>query len=288
MTIPLHSASISANAATVHSRFVVAGGLRTHFLEAGEGFPVILLHSGDIGSCAELSWEKTIGPLARKFRVIAPDWSGYGRTEKVLSLDDIWGFRIRHITAFLRVLGIERAHFVGNSMGGTLLLQALAMSPCPWQVDRAVVVAGGGQIPENDARRILDSYDGSLEHMRRIVEMMFVDPAIRSDEAYIERRHRLSREAGAWEVMAASRIRASWRATGAHMPEPADCSQITRPVLLVTGGQDPLREPGFGAKLQAEIPGSALHVIENAGHCPHLEKPDDFNGTIVRFLSGGE
>lgn len=273
-------------AAGAHSRFVVAGGLKTHFLEAGDGFPVVLLHSGEFGGCAELSWEHMIGPLARHFRVIAPDWAGFGRTEKVFSFDDMWGFRIRHITAFLQVLGVERAHFVGNSMGGTLLLQVAATVPCPWPIDRAVIVSGGGNIPENEARETLNSYDGSLDHMRRIVETMFVNPAVRGDAAYIERRHRLSLEAGAWESTAAARFRAPWRTSGARMPQPPDYSAISRPVLLVTGALDSLREPGFGARLRAQIPGAALHVTAEAGHCPHIDAPDEVNAVILRFLSG--
>ena len=86
----------------IHSRFVVAGGIKTHFLEAGSGFPVVLLHSGEFGGCAELSWEYTIGSLAERFRVIAADWAGFGKTEKVFSFDDTWGFRIRHMTASSR------------------------------------------------------------------------------------------------------------------------------------------------------------------------------------------
>ena len=51
----------------IHSRVLLAGGIRTHFLEAGSGYPFVLLHSGEFGGCAELSWEYTIGPLAEHF-----------------------------------------------------------------------------------------------------------------------------------------------------------------------------------------------------------------------------
>jgi pimeloyl-ACP methyl ester carboxylesterase len=77
------------------------------------------------------------------------------------------------------------------------------------------------------------------------------------------------------------------RATGARMPQPPDYLSISRQVLLVTGEQDSLREPGFGAKLRAEIPGASLHVTKNAGHCPHIEAPDEFNAVLSRFLREG-
>lgn len=58
---------------SVESKFADVEGMRTHYLEAGEGFPVVLLHSGEFGGCAELSWEFNLPALAEHFRVIAPD-----------------------------------------------------------------------------------------------------------------------------------------------------------------------------------------------------------------------
>jgi len=267
------------------SHRVRAGGVMTHYLEAGSGFPLVLLHSGEFGGCSELSWERNIAALSQRFRVIAPDWAGFGKTAKVFSFDDMWSFRIDHITAFLHVLGVERAHFMGNSMGGTMLLATIARPDCPWPVEKAVVISGGGDVPDNEARQILNSYDGTREHMRRIVEVMFVNPAVRNDDAYIDRRHELSLAPGAWECTAAVRFKAPWRQGGAVMPKKPDYSGVRVPVLLVTGAQDPLRAPGFGASLQKEVPGAQLHVFENAAHCPHIDEAGAFNALALRFLA---
>jgi 2-hydroxymuconate-semialdehyde hydrolase len=266
------------------SHFVRAGGIMTHYLEAGEGFPLVLLHSGEFGGCSELSWERNIYALAQHFRVIAPDWAGFGKTEKVFSFDNMWKYRVDHITAFLRVMGIERAHFMGNSMGGTMLLSTIARKDCPWPVEKAVVISGGGDVPENEARNVLNSYDGTRDHMRRIVEVMFVNPAIRNDEEYIDRRHQLSIEPGAWECTAAVRFKAPWRQASGGMPAKPDYSDVRIPVLLVTGAQDPLRAPGFGPRLQRDVPGAQLHVFENAAHCPHIDEAEGFNSIAIDFL----
>lgn len=258
-------------------------GLDTHYLEAGSGPKVVLLHSGEFGGCAELSWEHTIQPLAEHFHVFAPDWLGYGQSAKVFSFDDMWGFRVTHITDFLRAVGIEKAHFVGNSMGGTMLLTVAAAKEPEWPLDRIVAVAGGGAIPENAARDILNGYDGSREHMRKIVDTMFVTDRVRGDEIYLDRRHRLSLDKGAWECTAAVRFKAPWR-TSSGMPVPPDYSGVGVPVLLVTGAKDPLRELDFGPRLQAQIPGSRLHVVEHAGHCPQIDAPAEFNRVVIAFL----
>jgi 2-hydroxymuconate-semialdehyde hydrolase len=270
--------------ASVYSRFVMVDGIKTHYLEAGSGPPLVLLHSGEFGGCAELSWEHNIKAFARYFHVYAPDWLGYGRTDKLFSFENMWGFRIRHITGFLRTVCIERAHFIGNSMGGTMLLGVAAMEDPSWDMDKIVVVSGGGHIPENSARDILNSYDGTREHMRKIVETMFVDPQIRNNEAYIERRWKVSRELGAWECTAAVRFKAPWREPSG-MPKPPDYSRMKVPVLLITGAQDCLREPNFGPTLQAQIPGAQLHVAENAGHCSQIDVPEEFHSVVLDFLN---
>ena len=49
---------------------------------------------------------------------------------------------------FARTLGIKRAHFMGNSMGGTVLLSTIARPDCPWPVEKAIVISGGGDVPD--------------------------------------------------------------------------------------------------------------------------------------------
>lgn len=268
----------------VSSRYISVDGVRTHFLEAGDGPPLVLLHGGEFGGCSELSWEHNIGALSRHYHVFAPDWVGYGRTEKIFSFEDMWSFRIRHITAFLRAACINRAHFAGNSMGGTLLLAVAAMEQPVWPLDKIMVIAGGGSVPENDAREILNSFDGTRERMKMIVDVLFASPAIREDASYVERRLNLAREHGAWECAAAMRFRAPWRESQG-MPRAPIYSTIKCPTLLIAGSSDRLREPGFGPKLQAQIPGSELRMIEGAGHCPQIEAPETFNQIVLDFLA---
>ena len=61
---------------------VIAAGLKTNYLEAGEGEPVILIHGSGPGVTAYANWRFTIPPLAQKYRVLAPDIAGFGYTER--------------------------------------------------------------------------------------------------------------------------------------------------------------------------------------------------------------
>ncbi len=75
-------------------RTVFVGDIKTHFLEAGEGPELVLLHGGEYGASAEITWKKNIGPLAERFHVIAPDMLGWGGTDKIYNFSDPAGYRI--------------------------------------------------------------------------------------------------------------------------------------------------------------------------------------------------
>src|SRR5690606_13639616 len=105
----------------IHSRYINIDGIRTHYLEGGDGPTVVFMHSGEFGGCAELSRQFNLEALARHFRVIAPDWLGFGRTDKVFDFvngrDRVFG----HMMRFFEIMAIREADFIGNSMGGSNL-----------------------------------------------------------------------------------------------------------------------------------------------------------------------
>jgi 2-hydroxymuconate-semialdehyde hydrolase len=269
--------------AEIRDRTVEVEGMRTHYLEAGDGQPLVLLHSGEFGGCAELSWEFNIGPLSQHFHVFAPDWLGFGRSAKVFSFDDMHTLRIRHISNFLKTVGVTAAHFIGNSMGGGQLARAAVMPDDPFPIRKLVLCGAGGFAPRNEARETLNSYDGTRDHMRRIVQTMFANPKIRDDEDYVERRHRISLEPGAWECTAAARFRLPGRKSGER--EETDYTRIRYPTLIIAGAKDPLRNPGYAQELQKDIKGSELIMFDEAGHCPQIDAPDRFNRAVIEFLT---
>jgi 2-hydroxymuconate-semialdehyde hydrolase len=267
----------------IESRFVDVEGMRTHYLEAGAGFPLVLLHSGEFGGCAELSWEFNLPALAEPFHVIAPDWLGFGESAKIFSFDDMVSLRIHHMAALLKQLGIDRAHFIGNSMGGGVLARVAAMDEPCWPIARMILASAGGFAPVNETRTLLNSYDGTREHMKKIVRATILHSPVRNDEAYIDKRHRLSLIPGAWECTAAARFRRP--GLKARERDETNYPNIRRPTLIVAGGKDPLREPGYAHGLQAQIAGSELIVFEEAAHFPHIDFPDRFNRAAIEFLT---
>ena len=113
-------------------------GFKLHYLEAGRGAPVVLLHGlGGDGS----RWGPNIEPLAKDFHVFALDQIGFGESDKPLA-NYHTGMLAEFLVGFLKAAGISKASLVGNSMGAGVALYTAVHYPD--MVDRIVLADGGG------------------------------------------------------------------------------------------------------------------------------------------------
>jgi 2-hydroxymuconate-semialdehyde hydrolase len=270
----------------VERKSVVVDGLVTGYLEAGHGDPVVLLHGGEFGASADLGWERTIGALAAHHRVLAPDMLGYGHSAKVVDFVDGRGLRIRHVARFCEGMGVDSAHFVGNSMGAINLLVDTTSETPVLPVRSLALICGGGAIQRNEHADALYDYDGSLDAMRRIVVALFFDPGYPADDAYVQRRYESSTAPGAWEAIAAARFRRPGLTPPATPSTERAYERISVPTLVVEGGGDKLLPAGWAADIASRIAGARSAVVDGAGHCPQLERPDVVNGLLLEFLEG--
>lgn len=152
--------------------FISIDGIKTHYLEAGTQHrgrrpTVLLLHSAEFGGAAELSWEYNIDVLAAHYHVLAPDHLGFGRTDKVFDFNGQFDKRIAHIRRFIETMCVGAVHVIGSSMSGGLCLTVAARTPPDWPVLSVVCCSGGGDAPNNEERKILNSYDGSEAQIDR-------------------------------------------------------------------------------------------------------------------------
>ena len=266
-------------------RTIVVDGLTTHFLEAGEGDPVVLLHGGEFGVSAEIGWERLIPALSQHYRVLAPDMLGFGDSAKVVDFTDGRGMRIRHIARFCALLGIDSAHFVGNSMGAINLLVDMTSESPVLPVRSAVTICGGGEIQKNRHTTALYEYDATYEAMRAIVEALFFDAAYPADEAYVQRRYDSSIAPGAWESLAAARFRRPGLDAPSTPSSKRAYERIDVPVLVVEGAGDKLLPSGWAAEIAGQISDGRSAVVENAGHCPQIEQPDATAELLLAFFA---
>src|SRR6516164_7359113 len=135
-------------------------GFRLHYLEAGRGTPVVLLHGlGGDGS----RWGPNIEPLARDFHVFALDQIGFGQSDKPLA-NYHTGMLAEFLVGFLKAVDMPRASLVGNSMGAGVALYTAVHYPAV--IDRIVLADGGGYRSPADAPRAAPSAEAM--HRRQI------------------------------------------------------------------------------------------------------------------------
>jgi 2-hydroxymuconate-semialdehyde hydrolase len=268
----------------IRRKKMLVDGLVTSYLEAGTGDPVVLLHGGEFGASAELGWERNIAALAEHYRVLAPDQLGFGRSAKVIDFVDGRGMRIRHVARFCEVLGVESAHFVGNSMGAINLLTDATSDTPLLPIGSLVIICGGGEIQQNVHFQALQQYDATLPAMRCIVEALFYDARFPADERYVRRRYESSTEPGAWEAVAAARFRRPDASAPSTPTTARSYERIGVPTLVVEGGGDKLLPAGWAAQIAKQIKDGRSTVVDDAGHCPQIEQSDTVNELLLKFL----
>jgi 2-hydroxymuconate-semialdehyde hydrolase len=269
----------------VHRKTMSVDGLTTSYLEAGEGEPVVLLHGGEFGASAELGWERNIAALSARYRVLAPDQLGFGQSAKVVDFVDGRGMRIRHVARFCEALGIDSAHFVGNSMGAINLLTDATSDTPRLPIRSLAAVCGGGEIQQNRHFDALQQYDATLPAMRRIVEALFHNPGYPADEGYVRRRYESSIAPGAWEAVAAARFRRPDSKPASAPSSTRPYERIDVPTLVVEGGDDKLLPSGWAAQTAKQIEGGRSVVVEKAGHCPQIEQSSSVNDLLLDFFA---
>lgn len=266
------------------TRTIVAGDIKTHFLDAGSGPDLVLLHGGEYGASAEITWRANIDILARRFHVVAPDLLGWGKTDKLYSFSDPAGLRIRHLQRFLEALGIGKAFFVGNSAGGGLILRGAVRRPVPFQIQKMVTICGNASVFKTNAQADLENYTPSLENMEKIVALLYHDPKWQTEEN-IRQRYECSIIPGAWEALSAARLRSPVHQARSTTEEfVKQLSNLTIPLLIMSCEHDPLNQRDWDVNFQKIVPGSRVHRFMHSAHEPQIEEAEEFNRVLTDFL----
>lgn len=272
---------------------VYAHGVDTFYLEAGHGEPVVLLHG--LGStCSGML--PTLDNLSRDYRVIVPDIPGFGESSKPIRPYHA-GFFARWLVALLDELGINRAHLIGNSMGGRIAIEAALRSP--ERVDRVALLAPAV------AMKKLRQFVPIVRTLRP--EMAFVPLAARRSMVIMVTRRLFAdpeRIDPSWHEAAADEfLRTFSTARGRiaffsalreiYLDAPSGprgfwqrLEGLSRPTLFIWGDGDVLVPAKFSRHCERAVPNARSIVLEDCGHVPHFEHPELTHGLIRDFLRG--
>ena len=261
-------------------------GFKLHYLEAGHGAPVVLLHGlGGDGS----RWGPNIAPLAKDFHVFALDQIGFGQSDKPLA-NYHTGMLAEFLVDFLKAVNLPRASLVGNSMGAGVALYTAAHYPNA--VDRIVLADGGGfragrastaAPPSAEALRRRQLQNSvTRDETREFFRILFHDKSLVTDRMVDDQLAMRLRSA-----FTITKIQeAGEKGLGALTEE--QVRSVRAPTLVVWGKYDELADPAGADRLVNTIPGASKVIIDNCGHMPQLERADEFNRIVREFLGASK
>ena len=277
---------------TMTERTVRVNGKEIFVAEEGSGPPIVLLHGGGPGASGVSNYSRNIEPLAQHFRVIVPDMPGYGRSAKGVNRSDPFGYLADHIRGMLDELGIDRAHLVGNSYGGSCALR-LALDT-PHRVDRLVLMGPGGigttrGLPTAGLKSLLGYYGGdgpSLDKLRTFIRSYLVYDGDAVPESLIQTRYESSIDpvvVANPPLQRPSGLRTLWRM---DFTRDRRLSTLETPTLVLWGRDDKVNKPSGAAMLGERMPNADVLVTAKTGHWVQWERADFFNAVTTAFLKG--
>lgn len=279
--------SISATAKN-EERYVQALGVRTRYVEAGTGDPVVLIHG--LGMSVA-SWRANISPLSGKRHVLAVDLPGHGYSEMPPERYSL-KFGVRFMDAFLDAVGLARVSLVGESMGGLVALNYALEQP--ERVARLVLVDSGGlgrevalflrvlSIPLLGEALIDPGLKGTRALLRLLLHRsnwhLITDDLVRDVAAA------RTRPGNKRALLAALRTGVNVWGQKTDFMLAARLPRLQAPLLTVWGAQDGVIPVSHAHRAHQAAPGSRLRVFDQCGHWPQMEKADQFNALINEFL----
>jgi len=303
--------SPTASVDGLEAKFVDVQGVRTRYYDYGQGEPIVLVHGGGMGGASTANnFSRNIPGLAKRFRVIAVDRLAQGMTGNPKDdADFTTRGAVQHLYQFILTLKLDRVHLVGHSSGGGVVF-ALAVEH-PELVRTLTLAAYGAGLPTGDGPRMFDAIlakcppdPTSYEHRKcRLlalghVEETFPDDYAAADEYMgtlpksVETRRRMDKRRAA---------RAGWPneendAYRQQALEKARGGALQMPILLVAGKQDTLgwdaddphsmqrRQMALFDIVGTKNPRVKLIIVNEAGHFPYREHPEEFNASLTHFI----
>ena len=260
-------------AAGFTEEFVDVGGTKVHLLKGGSGEPLLLLH----GSGGNEGWLRYVQALADRYTVYFPSHPGFdqsGRPDWLETMADLASF----YTWFLEKQGLDGTRAIGFSMGGYLAAEMAAT--CRHSFSKLMLVDTAGIKPKDG--EITDIF---IISPAQILELLFHDPNQAPEYDQLFGQELTPEQQETAERNREMAVRLIWKPY-AHDPRlPGLLARVNIPTRIVWGRQDQIIPLECGQMFQKAIPNSELTVIDNCGHVPQIEKPDEFVKLALDFLA---
>jgi pimeloyl-ACP methyl ester carboxylesterase len=280
--------------------------VETYYHELGPASAtcVLLAQTGGAGTTAHMCWYLNMEALANAgFRVCAPDFVGYGYTERATENDDRINTTL-FLSAFMDGLGIDRAHFIGNSMGSNAATKFAMERP---ERVKSLVLTGGEPRVDSERSRAIAKDLGKTERTDFVKEMLskpevtFEDMRRATADFFYDSTHSRIDEIAAMRLETINRPNMRERARehalrqtgrGRSNFQAAELKKLSVPTCLIHGRNEKsfysdavavdLRLAAIEAAMV--IPNCRLTLLPKCGHWPQIENAVAFNALAIQFL----
>jgi 2-hydroxymuconate-semialdehyde hydrolase len=264
-------------------KFVDVGSIRTSYLEAGSGSPVLLIHGSGPGVTAWANWRLVIPSLAERFHVFAPDVVGFGYTDRPQGMNFGVAAWTEHLISFIETVIQQPVSIVGNSMGGALALHIARQRPD--LVDKMVLMGSVGiDFELTEGLDKVWGYTPSFENMKELIGIFSYNPSLADNDDLVQLRYQASMEEGFQEAYASMFPAPRQRHIDAMALPEDEIRRIEKPTLLVHGREDRVIPVQNSIRLMQLLPDVELHVFSRCGHWTQIEQTASFVREVVHFF----
>jgi pimeloyl-ACP methyl ester carboxylesterase len=263
---------------------VQANGIQIHYEIQGSGEPIVFI--GGLGADTFL-WFRQVPELSKQFRVIVFDNRGAGESDKPAEPYTVSMFAA-DTAGLLQALGIAKANVVGASLGG-LIAEEFALV-YPQMVNRLVLASTGFGGPHMAKPSLLNLIPMLLTMRRsgdpaKDIERSF---ELFTSKAWCQQHADLVKQYVDWRVAHPQPSEAYNRqkeAVDAYSSEDR-LAQIKVPVLIVHGAKDRIVPVKNAQLLHGKLPQAEVLIFEDSGHASPIQRAEDFNAAVTKFLKG--
>ena len=253
-----------------------SNGISIHYVVEGQGPWVVMSHSL---ACNVSMWDEQAAVLARSFRVLRFDARGHGATDAPAGAYDL-DMLADDLVGLLDVLKVDRAHYVGLSMGGMIGMTAALKHPARFA--SLALCDTSSRVPPEAAPiwegRIKAAKEQGMEPLvEPTLQRWFTEPFYTAQKSVMARVGQMIRT-----TPVAGYIGCCHAIPKINLTD--RLGAIRCPARVIVGDQDVGTPVAMSRAIQEAIPGSDLVVIPSASHLSNLEQPQAFNRALTDFV----
>ncbi len=262
--------------------------LQLHYKDCGSGAEtVVMLHGSGPGASGWANFNRNVEPLvAAGYRVVLMDCPGWSKSDPIVCTGSRAELNARALKGLLDVLGIDKVHIIGNSMGGHSAVAFALANPA--RVGKLVLMGGGTggpsqfvPMPTEGIKLLQGLYrEPTIENLKKMMSIFVYDTSALTEELYQARLDNMMQRKDHLDNFVKS-LAANPKQFNDYGPRLAE---VTAQTLVIWGRDDRFVPLDTGLRLVWGMPNAQLHVFSRCGHWAQWEHADKFNRMVLDFL----